>query len=95
MSEAVTDPNVSVVERRARLRGLYALTPDDDDTDRLARKVEAAIAGGARAIQYRNKTAPASLRQAQAARLAMLTSRANFVLSLPMLYCMVTGRLVG
>jgi uncharacterized membrane protein len=33
--------------------------------------------------------------KAQAARLAMLTSRANFVLSLPMLYCMVTARLVG
>jgi uncharacterized membrane protein len=31
----------------------------------------------------------------RAARLAMLTSRANFVLSLPMLYCMVTARLVG
>ncbi len=33
--------------------------------------------------------------KARAARLAMLTSRANFVLSLPMLYCMVTARLVG
>ncbi|MGA7383734.1 MAG: urate hydroxylase PuuD [Methylocella sp.] len=33
--------------------------------------------------------------KAQAARLSMLTSRANFVLSLPMLYCMVTARLVG
>jgi len=33
--------------------------------------------------------------KAAAARLAMLTSRANFVLSLPMLYCMVTARLVG
>jgi hypothetical protein len=33
--------------------------------------------------------------KAQAARLAMLASRANFVLSLPMLYCMVTARLVG
>ena len=31
----------------------------------------------------------------KSARLAMLTSRANFVLSLPMLYCMVTARLVG
>jgi uncharacterized membrane protein len=30
-----------------------------------------------------------------AARVAMLASRANFVLSLPMLYCMVTARLVG
>jgi uncharacterized membrane protein len=33
--------------------------------------------------------------KAKAARLAMLTSRTNFVLSLPMLYCMVTARLVG
>lgn len=33
--------------------------------------------------------------KAKAARLAMLTSRTNFVLSIPMLYCMVTARLVG
>lgn len=33
--------------------------------------------------------------KAAAARLAMLTSRTNFVLSVPMLYCMVTSRLVG
>ena len=33
--------------------------------------------------------------KAKAARVAMLTSRVNFVLSLPMLYCMVTARLVG
>jgi uncharacterized membrane protein len=32
--------------------------------------------------------------KAKAARLAMLTSRANFVLSIPMLYCMVTARLL-
>jgi len=31
----------------------------------------------------------------KAARVAMLTSRTNFVLSMPMLYCMVTARLVG
>jgi uncharacterized membrane protein len=31
----------------------------------------------------------------KAARLAMLTSRTNFVLSIPMLYCMVTARLVN
>jgi uncharacterized membrane protein len=30
----------------------------------------------------------------KAARLAMLTSRANFVLSIPMLYCMVAARLL-
>jgi len=33
--------------------------------------------------------------KAKAARVAMLTSRANFVLSLPMLYCMVSYRLLG
>jgi uncharacterized membrane protein len=33
--------------------------------------------------------------KAKAARVAMLTSRVNFVLSIPMLYCMVTARLVG
>jgi uncharacterized membrane protein len=33
--------------------------------------------------------------KAKAGRVAMLTSRVNFVLSLPMLYCMVTARLVG
>ena len=33
--------------------------------------------------------------KAKAARVAMLTSRLNTVLSLPMLYCMVTARLVG
>lgn len=35
------------------------------------------------------------IEKAKAARIAMLTSRTNFVLSLPMLYCMVTARLVG
>ncbi|MCC6194299.1 MAG: thiamine phosphate synthase [Burkholderiales bacterium] len=51
---------------RSRLRGLYAVTPDEPDTAALARKVDAALAGGARAIQYRNKAADAALRAAQA-----------------------------
>lgn len=33
--------------------------------------------------------------KAKAARVAMLTSRTNFVLSIPMLYCMITQGLVG
>jgi thiamine-phosphate pyrophosphorylase len=49
---------------------LYAVTPDTSDTTRLAAMVEAAIAGGASAIQYRNKTAASALRAEQAARLA-------------------------
>ena len=56
--------------RRARLRGLYAVTPDLADTARLAALVEAAIAGGAAAIQYRNKSAAPALREAQARALA-------------------------
>lgn len=53
-----------------RLRGLYAVTPDLDDIAVLVAKVEAAIAGGAQAIQYRNKAASDSLRRKQAMMLA-------------------------
>jgi thiamine-phosphate pyrophosphorylase len=49
-----------------QLRGLYAITPDIADLGVLVAKVEAAIAGGAQAIQYRNKTATPSLRRKQA-----------------------------
>lgn len=38
------------------INGLYAITPDSDDRDALLRKVEAGLTGGARVIQYRNKT---------------------------------------
>jgi thiamine-phosphate pyrophosphorylase len=56
--------------RKARLCGLYAVTPDEPDTARLLALAEAAMAGGANAIQYRNKTASAQVRHAQAAQLA-------------------------
>jgi thiamine-phosphate pyrophosphorylase len=58
-------------------RGLYALTPDLADTDVLAARVGAALRGGAAAVQYRNKTAPASLRREQAAALAALCRAAG------------------
>ncbi|MEO8509127.1 MAG: thiamine phosphate synthase [Betaproteobacteria bacterium] len=54
----------------ARLHGLYAVTPDEPDTARLSAAVDAAIAGGASAVQYRNKTATAAMRGQQAAALA-------------------------
>ena len=57
-------------ERRERLRGLYAVTPDTADTTRLAAFVTAAIDGGASAIQYRNKIASPALRREQAQALA-------------------------
>jgi len=52
------------------LRGLYAVTPDIDDIALLIAKVEAAIAGGAQAIQYRNKTASQAQKRKQAALLS-------------------------
>lgn len=59
----------------ARIAGLYAVTPDLEDTDALCRRVEAVLAGGARVVQYRNKTAPPELRRAQAVRLHAVCRR--------------------
>jgi thiamine-phosphate pyrophosphorylase len=53
-----------------RLRGLYAVTPDEDETVRLCAMVGAAIEGGATAIQYRNKSAVDALRREHAQALA-------------------------
>jgi thiamine-phosphate pyrophosphorylase len=53
----------------SEMRGLYAVTPDDRLLPRLSALVEAALQGGVRLVQYRNKQAPAPLRRAQAAEL--------------------------
>jgi thiamine-phosphate pyrophosphorylase len=55
------------------ITGLYAVTPDISDTDKLLRRVRLALQGGARVLQYRNKTADAALKQAQALALRQLT----------------------
>jgi len=55
-----------------RIAGLYAVTPDLDDTPRLVAMVDAALAGGARLVQYRHKTADPALRADQARRLAVV-----------------------
>jgi thiamine-phosphate pyrophosphorylase len=52
-----------------KLRGLYAVTPDDCLLPRLSTLVDLALQGGVRIVQYRNKVAPPSLRRAQAADL--------------------------
>lgn len=52
--------------------GLYAITPDLADTDDLLLRVREALIGGARVLQYRNKTAPAALRLEQAQALQPL-----------------------
>lgn len=55
---------------RPEIRGLYAITPEMADTRLLADRVAQAIAGGARVVQYRNKSRDAVLRLAQAQALA-------------------------
>ena len=64
-------------ESRARqaIRGLYAITPDEADTEELLRKVRLILLGGARILQYRNKTAGAVLRLKQAKALRELTQK--------------------
>ena len=48
-------PVTMIDERRARLRGLYAITPEADDLGRLVMLASAALDGGARLLQYRAK----------------------------------------
>ena len=48
------------------ISGLYAVTPDLADTAALVAAAEAALAGGARLLQYRNKQASETLRLEQA-----------------------------
>ena len=57
-------------EVRARLRGLYAVTPEMEDTALLLARVEECIAGGAALVQYRAKRAAPALALEQAKRLA-------------------------
>lgn len=57
---------------KPRVAGLYAVTPDIDDTPELLAKVDAALAGGARLLQYRNKTASPALRLVQGRALLAL-----------------------
>lgn len=57
------------------LRGLYIVTPDWDDTDKLLQATSKAIKGGAAIVQYRHKTASPALRLEQAGALQALCKR--------------------
>jgi thiamine-phosphate pyrophosphorylase len=57
----------------ARINGLYAITPDEQNTAELLRKARLVLSGGARVLQYRNKTAGTELRLEQAGVLRDLT----------------------
>ena len=57
------------------MRGLYLVTPNWDDTEKLLAATAAALAGGAALVQYRHKDASPALRSEQAAALLALCRR--------------------
>ncbi|MFZ6649124.1 thiamine phosphate synthase [Undibacterium sp. TJN25] len=57
------------------LRGLYIVTPDWDDTEKLLAVTEQALLGGAAVVQYRHKFADEMLRRQQAGGLLELCRR--------------------
>lgn len=57
---------------QARIKGLYAITPDITDTHRLITMVDAALTGGINILQYRNKSPDKSLHLQQATALLAL-----------------------
>ena len=62
------------------ISGLYAITPDLDDSTQLSLQVAAALRGGVRLLQYRNKTANPALKLTQATELLALCQRYNALL---------------
>ena len=61
--------------RRLSVNGLYAVTPDSQDTGWLEQRVQQALLGGARLVQYRNKSADPALKLSQARALRALCKR--------------------
>ena len=60
---------------REQVRGLYAITPDGLDDAALLSLTEAALEGGARLVQYRDKSGDAARRRGQASSLLALCVR--------------------
>ena len=61
-------------EARQLVRGLYAVTPDGAATGRLLDQVRTALQGGARLVQYRNKSDDSQVKLEQARALQALCS---------------------
>jgi thiamine-phosphate pyrophosphorylase len=57
------------------MKGLYLVTPDWDDTQKMLEATEAGLRGGAAIVQYRHKTASPELRREQASQLQALCRR--------------------
>jgi thiamine-phosphate pyrophosphorylase len=63
----------STAERsRECIRGLYGVTPDTEDSETLMPQVRAALEGGMRLLQYRNKSTDRALRRYQASAIQAL-----------------------
>lgn len=60
-----------------KISGLYAITPDSLDTEGLVEMVHKALKGGAKLIQYRNKSAGDLLRRLQVCHLLSLCKEYN------------------
>ena len=58
-----------------RIRGLYAITPEEPDTHKLLAQAEAALKGGVSVMQYRNKSPHIALKYKQATALLALTNQ--------------------
>lgn len=54
------------------ISGLYAITPEQPDTNRLLSQVRAALSGGVRVVQYRSKSLDVALLHEQASELQVL-----------------------
>lgn len=66
-----------MASERARLRGLYAITPECADTESLVARIRLCLEGGARIVQYRAKSLAPSAALEQARRLAHECRRAG------------------
>jgi thiamine-phosphate pyrophosphorylase len=69
----MTKPPPTKSKMDNKLRGLYAITPDNADGGRLLADVEAVLRGGCRIVQYRDKTSQPAERVARAHALRRLT----------------------
>lgn len=65
---------------RDRIGGLYAITTEESDSGALVAKVQLALKGGARVVQYRSKHPDRALRVLQAAQLLALCRNAGAAL---------------
>ena len=53
----------------SQISGIYAVTPETEDTTELIEKVTAVLNGGARVVQYRNKNGACALQREQCIKL--------------------------